>query len=156
MGNSLQGSKAYICATAQATPLADAAAYAALTWVEIKKIGNMSAIGTQTNMLSYNTWGDTVIQKAKGLNDAGNPTLEVMRDSADSGQDALRTASATNLNYAIKIERNDKLTSGGTNTIIYNRGLVGRPTRPQGGTEDFDVEVFTLAFQDLEIVVDPT
>lgn len=156
MANSLQGSKVYICATAQASPLANAAAYAALTWVEVKKVGNMGQIGTQTNMLSYNTWGDSVIQKAKGLNDAGNPTLEVMRDTADAGQDAIRVAAATNLNYAFKIERNDKLTGGGTNSIIYNRGLVAGPSRPQGGNEEFDVEVFTLAFQDLETVVDPT
>lgn len=156
MGNSLQGSKVYICATAQATKPADAAAYAALTWVEVKKIGNMGQIGTATNMLNYPTWGDSVVQKAKGLNDGGNPTIELMRDTADAGQDALRAAALTNLNYAVKIERNDKLTGGGTNTIIYNWGLVAGPTRPQGGNEDFDVEVFTFAFQALETVVDPT
>ena len=156
MGNSMQGSKVYICATAQATPLANAAAYAALIWVEIKKVGNMGQVGTQVNMLNYPTWGDAVVQKSKGMSDAGNPTLEVMRDTADAGQDALRTAALTNLNYAIKIERNDKLTGGGTNSIIYNRGLIGGPLRPQGANEDFDLEVYVLAFQDLETVVDPT
>jgi len=156
MGNSMQGSKVYICATSQATAPADATAYAALTWVEIKKVGNMGEVGTTTNMLNYPTWGDTVQQKAKGINDAGNPTLEVMRDSADSGQDALRTAALSNLPYAFKIERNDKLTSGGTNTLLYNWGLVSGPTRPQGGNEDFDVEIFQLGFMARETVVDPT
>jgi len=156
MGNSLAGSKVYICSTAQAAPLADAAAYAALTFVEIKNVGNMGEIGTKANVLQYPTWGDKRVQKAKGLEDAGDPTLEVMRNTADAGQDAARTAALTALNYAVKIERNDKLTVGGTNTIIYNRGLVMGPTRPQGGNEDFDVEVFTFAFQDAEIVVDPT
>lgn len=155
MANSMQGSKVYI-APAAATAPANAAAYAGLTWTEIKKVGNMSAIGTSVNALSYPTWGDTVVQKAKGLSDAGSPTLELMRDSADAGQDALRTAALTNLNYPIKVERNDKLTGPGTNTIIYNWGLVAGPTRPQGGNEDFDVEIFTLMFQALETVVDPT
>jgi hypothetical protein len=79
-----------------------------------------------------------------------------MRDTADAGQDALRVAAKTALNYAVKIERNDKLTGGGLNSIIYNRGLCMGPTRPQGGNEDFDVEVFTFGFQDAEIVTDPT
>lgn len=156
MGNSLTGSKVYICATAQAAALANAAAYVALTWVEIKNVGTMGEVGTAVNMLNYPTWGAKSSNKSKGQEDYGSPELEVMRDTADTGQNALRTAAATNLNYAIKIERNDKLTGGGTNTIIYNRGLVAGPRRPQGGTEDFDVEIFTLAFQDPEIVVAPS
>jgi hypothetical protein len=156
MGTSMQGSKVYIAPAATTAP-ANAAAYAALTWTEIKKVGNMGEIGTSVNMLSYPTWGDTVADKAKGMGDAGSPTLEVMRDTADAGQDALRIAAAGNLSYPFKIERNDKLTGGGTNTIIYNWGLVTGPTRPQGGNEDFDVEVFTIAFRPPgEVVVDPT
>lgn len=155
MGNSMQGSKVYISA-AQATVPANAAAYAALAWTEIKGVGNMGQIGSAPNMLTYPTWGDSVIQKAKGMTNAGDPTLEVMRNSADPGQDALRAAAVTNLTYAVKVERNDKLTGGGTNTIIYNWGLVSGPVRPQGGNEDFDVEVFTFGFQALETVVDPT
>lgn len=156
MANSMQGSKFYMVAAANTTIPANAAAWAALTWVEIKGVGNMSEIGTKGNTLVYPTWGDTVDQKAKGRNNAGDPTVELMRDTADAGQDALRAAAVTNLHYVFKIERNDKLTGGGTNTLIYNRGLVFGPSRPQGGNEDFDVEVFTLAFDMLEFVVDPT
>jgi len=155
MGNSMQGSKVYISA-AQATLPANAAAYAALSWTEIKQVGNMGQIGTSVNSLQYPTWGDTVVQKAKGLADGGSPTLEVMRVPGDAGQTALRAAALTNLTYAFKVERNDKLTGGGTNTIIYNWGLVAGPARPQGGNEDFDTEIFTLMFQALETVVAPT
>lgn len=153
---SMMGSKVYICATAQAAAPANAAAYAALTWVPIGKVGNMGQIGTGQNVLSYPTWGDPVTGKEKGATDAGNPTLEVMRDTADAGQDALRAAALTNSKYAFKVERADKLTGGGTNSIFYNWGIVTGPTRPQGGNEDFDVEVFTLGFAALEIAVDPT
>jgi hypothetical protein len=156
MGNSMQGSKVYICTTSQSTAPADATAYAALTWVEIKKVGNMGQMGMSQNILTYPTWGDGVADKSKGMADAGSPTLEVMRDTADTGQDGLRTAAATNLKYAFKIERNDKLTGGGTNSIFYNWGVVSGPTRPQGGNEDFDVEVFTLGFSSAEVSVDPT
>lgn len=154
--NANAGSKLSICVTAQAAPLANAAAYAALTYVEIKFIGSHGEAGTKTNVLTYDTWGNQVIQKAKGMSDAGSPELEVARDMSDAGQDAIRTAALGNLNFAFKMERNDKITVGGTNTIIYNRGLVLGPARPWGRNEDFDVEVFTLAFQDLETIVDPT
>lgn len=154
--NTNAGAKLYICATPQPTDVADAAAYAALTWVEIKGVGNHGETGATTNVLSYNTWSTTVVQKAKGVTDAGSPTIEVARDVSDAGQDALRAAAATNLNYAFKMQKNDKLTIGGTGTILYNRGLVAGPRRPHGRVEDFDLEIFTLGLQQVEIVVDAT
>lgn len=153
--NTNAASKIYVCATAQNTDL-DQTGYEALTWVEIKGIGNLGEAGTTTNILNYPTWSETVIQKAKGLSDAGSPTLEVARLPSDAGQDVLRTAAAVgnNNNYAFKILRSDGTTS--TNgTVIYNRGMVAGPTRPNGSNEDFDLEVFTLAFQQEEIIVDP-
>lgn len=155
MANTNAKSKLYICATAQPTAL-NQAAYEGLTWVEIGGVGSVSEVGTRTNVLSYDTWADSVIDKGKGNSNAGDPEVEVARNSADAGQDALRTAALTNFTYAFKIERADKLTGGGTNTIIYNRGIVAGPARPQGRSEDFDLEVFTLGFKQLEIVVDPT
>jgi len=153
--NTNSGRKLYICATPQATDL-DAAGYAALTWVRIIGVGSMGEVGTKQNILQYDTWDTDVALKAKGLKDAGAPELEIARNVGDSGQDALRAAALVNLVYAFKIEGNDKLTSGGTNGLIYNRGYVAGPARPQGRNEDFDLEVFTLGFIQLEVVVDPT
>jgi len=65
----------------------------------------------------------------------------------------LRVAAKTNGNFAFKIVRNDA-PSGGTPTIIYNRGLVTGPRRPMGRNEDFDLEIFTLALQQEEIIDD--
>lgn len=154
--NTNAGSKLYICATAQPTDL-DTSAFAALTWVQIKGVGNVGETGSNTNILNYPTWDNTVIQKAKGLTDAGNPEIEVARDESDAGQDALRTAAATNYNYAFKIERNDKPNAnvGSSPTILYNRGLVSGPRTPNGRNEDFDLNVFSLALQQKQIIVDP-
>jgi hypothetical protein len=82
--------------------------------------------------------------------------LEVARIATDAGQILLRTAGAVgnNNNYAFKIQRADGV-GGGSGTIQYNRGLVGGPTRPNGANEDFDLEVFTIALQQEEIVVAP-
>lgn len=145
----------YICTTAQPTDL-DQAAFAALTYVLIGDLGEVGETGTSQNVLTYDTWAESVVRKAKGMRNAGDPTVEVARNSTDAGQVALRAAAKTNLNYAFKIVRNDALTGGGTPTIIYNRGLVTGPKRPNGRNEDFDLEVFTLGFQQEEIVVDPT
>lgn len=156
--NSNAGSKLYVSSTFVSDNDMAQADFEALTWVEVKNIGNIGETGTKTNMLSYDVWSTTTTQKAKGLSDAGSPTIEVARKYDDAGQIILRTAGAiTNTkNYAFKIVRNDAITDGGTGTILYNRGLVSGPARPNGKNEDFDLEVFTLGLQQSEVVVAPT
>ena len=150
------GGKLFICATPQTGPLTGSA-YAALTWVEIKGVGKIGETGMSTNMLSYDTWADTVTQKVKGMTDGGAPEIELMRDVLDAGQDALRAAALTNYKYAFKITRNDQITpSTGNNTAYYNLAIVSGPKRPNGRNEDFDLEVFTLGVTAAEVVVDAT
>jgi hypothetical protein len=155
MANSNAASKIFVCATAQNTDL-NQGDYEGLDWVEVKGVGNLGETGKSTNILTYPTWDTSVVQKAKGLTDAGSPTLEVARIPTDAGQIILRAAGAVgnNNNYAIKILRSDGSTT--TNgTVQYNRGLVAGPTRPNGANEDFDLEIFTFGLQQEEIVVNP-
>jgi hypothetical protein len=154
--NSNAASRIFVCPTPQ-NQILEKADYELLDWVEIKAIGNLGETGKNTNVLTYPTWDTSVVQKAKGMTDAGSPTLEVARIPTDPGQMILNAASAVgnNNNYAFKIQRADGTTP--TNgTIQYNRGLVMGPTRPNGANEDFDLEVFTLGLQQEEIVVNPT
>lgn len=153
--NNQIGAKVSACSTTQPTDL-NAAGFAALTWVVVGGVGKMAQVGNDQVAKPYTTWDKAVTQKAKAAIDAGSPELEVARDSADAGQILLRTQAALNFQYAFKVEMNDKLTSGGTNTVRYYRGYVLGPKRPQGASEDFDVEVFTLALIQGEVVVDPT
>jgi hypothetical protein len=152
--NTNAGSKLFVCSTPQQSDLAQAD-FEALTWVEVKSLGNLGETGSKTNILNYDTWDTIVTQKAKGITDAGSPTLEFARIPTDPGQIIMRQIAKTNLNYAFKIVRNDPAVSGGIGTVIYNRGLVTGPTRPGGKNEDFDLEVFTLALNQPEVVVDP-
>ena len=153
--NSNAASKLFVCATPQNVALVQAD-YEALSWSEIGGVGSRGETGKSTNILNYDTWGDTVIQKAKGLTDAGSPELECARIANDPGQEILRAAGAVgnNNNYAFKELRADG-PIGGIGTVKYNRGLVGGPKSPGGRNEDFDLEVFTLALQQEEIIVDP-
>lgn len=154
--NTNAGKKLYICTTPQPDDLAQAA-FEALTWVEITGVGSHGEVGTSTNILTYDTWGTTVAQKAKGIDNAGDPEIELARDPDDAGQVALRAAALTNFNYAFKITGNDKPNNhvDSEPTTIYNRGLVVGPRRPMGRNEDFDLEIFTLGLQQREVIVDP-
>lgn len=154
--NTNAGSKLYVCATAQPDEL-DATEFAGLTWVQVGGVGSVGETGDNTNMLSYDTWDDEVVQKAKGMTNAGDPEIEVARDPDDAGQDILRTAAGTNLYYAFKIEGTDKPDTNPASkpTIRYNRGLVAGPREPNGRNEDFDLEIFTLGLVQKQIKVDP-
>lgn len=154
--NTNAGSKLYVCATPQNEDLTQTD-YEALTWVEIGLVGNRGEQGKITNILNYPVWGTTVTQKAKGMTDAGGGDLRVARDYNDAGQVILRAAAediGVNNNYAFKELRADG-PEAGLGTVRYNRGLVTGPRSPGGANEDFDEEIFTLAFQQTEIVVDP-
>lgn len=153
--NTNAGGKVYVCATPQQAVLAEGD-YAALTWVEIAAVGNHGETGSQTNILNYDTWDLDVIQKGKGLTNAGDPQIEVARIPTDPGQIILRAAALTRYNYAFKVIRNDRVNDAGAPTILYNRGLVTGPMRPNGRNEDFDLERFNLALNQKEVVVDPT
>ena len=125
--------------------------------VQVGGVGSVGETGSNTNILSYDTWDDEAVQKAKGMTDAGSPEVEVARDPDDAGQDILRTAADTNLIYAFKIEGTDvpDANPASTPTIRYNRGLVVGPREPNGRNEDFDLEVFTLGLVQKQIKVDP-
>jgi hypothetical protein len=155
--NTNAGSKLFICTTPQQSNLIESA-FAGLTWVQIKGVGSLGETGTTTNILTYDTWDDDVVQKAKGMSNAGDPEIELARNPTDPGQVALRAAALTNLNYAFKVERNDEPDADpdSTPTVIYHRGLVTGPRRPNGRNEDFDLEVFSLGMNQKEIVVNPT
>lgn len=153
--NTNAGGKLYICATPQNAFIPNSATYAALAWTEIGSLGEVGEMGTTTNILTYDTWSDDVVDKGKGMSNAGDPTVEVSRLPTDAGQIILNAAALVNQKYAFKIVKNDPATVGGVGTIIYTRGLVTGPARPMGRNEDFDLEVFTLGLVQREIVVAP-
>lgn len=151
--NTNAGSTLAICITPQNGALSEGAA-SVLTYVDIGGMGAMGEIGTSTSILTYDTWDTDVVDKGKGMSNAGDPTIEVARIADDPGQIALRAAALTNHKYAFRITRDDAPAGGGTPTMIYLRGLVTGPTRPMGRNESFDLEVFTLGLVQREIVVD--
>lgn len=151
MSRSYAGRRIFICTTPQNTALANAAAFDALTYVEVEGVGNIGEFGRTPNMLSYNTLKTGEQRSFKGVVVLGSPTVEVARDVSDAGQDALRAAALTQHNYAIRIEENDTPATGASPkpTRHYIRAVVGGPISPGGGVDDIDLERFMLGINQL-------
>jgi len=160
MAVTLKGRKLYIAVTLAAgqipivkdVDIANAAAYAALNWTQVTGVGSIGQTGTSDNVVTYDEMDSDVLPKSKGISDAGTPQIEVSRKGTDKGQIALRAAGLTKNNYAFKILDDDSLGTNGTTT--YLRGMVGGPTKPNGRQESFNLEVYTLALNQREIVVE--
>lgn len=150
------GTKVYVCATAQDSDL-NQAAFEALTWVQVGKVGNIGDFGATSNDVTYNTLDEAVMSHQKGVGDAGSPDIEVAAIFSDPGQIILRTFGdpLNQHNMAIKIERNDKPTGYSTNTIAYTRGTVSGPTYLGGGSDTVEREKYTLRLNQVAIRVDP-
>jgi len=143
----LAGAKVSISTAAVTLPL-NQAAFEALTFTEIKSVGNLGDYGSPPNLINYNTLDTEVMSKAKGVEDAGDMSIEVARIFDDPGQIAIRAASATKFNYAIKVEYADAPTPSWSNTIMYAAGPVTGPQLLGGSTDDFIRESFTVGFTD--------
>ena len=148
------GRKFFVCATPQPDALT-ASEFAALTWVQVGGVGSLGETGTNTNILTYDTWDDETTDKGKGLNNAGDPELEVKYRAADAGQIIMRTAAETPYKYAFKVESNDKPNNDPDSkpTIRYNRGLVTGPRQPNGRNEDFEIDIYGLGLVQKQITV---
>lgn len=156
--NTNSGSKLYIACDGSDNPVAynsdlNQTAYEAVTqWLEVSNVGNVGETGNNTNIATYDTWDKDVAQKAAGVTNAGDPEVEVARVSTDPGQIAMRNAStqANRVNnYAFKIVHLD-------GTIKYNRGLCLGPRNPNGRNEDFQLEIWVIACNQVQITVEPS
>lgn len=132
------GDKLFISTTVQNSDL-DEAGFEGLSYTQVKNVGSIGEYGITTNMLSYDVYDRAVSLKAKGITNAGDPQVEVARDDADAGQQAMRTSGEPTYYdaHAFYVLKQD-------GSIDYLRGLVAGPVSPNGRNEDFDLHRFTL------------
>jgi hypothetical protein len=138
------GARIYI-APSVATPPANAAAYAALTWTEIMMVESIGAYGDESAVITAAVLADGRMRKAKGARDAGNSELVVFPLETDPGQIALHAAEGTYNQYPIKVEKPNKLTEGGVNGIDYWVALVASERYEIGANDNVVRERFNLA-----------
>jgi len=96
-----------------------------LAYTEIGEIENFGELGDEAQSVTFTSVGDRRVRKFKGSFDAGTMSLTIGFDGADAGQTALRSALASQKDYAIKLELNDGSDgSPSSPTTFYFRGKV--------------------------------
>lgn len=146
--NTMSGATIEIAATAQNSDLTQSG-FEALSFTQIKNVGSIGAYGNDTNIVTYDTLDRQVMQKQKGITNAGDPATECARVDDDAGQTALRTAGGADDfdAYAFKVTKQD-------GSVDYLRGVVSGPVNQNGRNEDFDLQTFTLGLVQEVIHVD--
>ncbi len=124
------GYTCFVCV--QATKPADAAAYAALTWTEVKHVTSIPSYGAQRAVVTYQPLADGYDIKDHGFANYGSVAIEGASDNADAGQAIVKSAVETlGTNLAIKlVDRNGDIdycwgkafsknkTPGGANSMV--------------------------------------
>lgn len=100
-------------------------AYEALSYVEVGEVESISEFGDSFNEVTFTALSDRRVRKFKGSKNAGNITVAIGHDSADTGQTNLDTALGSDSDYAFKIELDDAGTgSPSSPTTFFFRGKV--------------------------------
>lgn len=114
----------WVAPVADTDTLVNAAAYAALTWTQVKRISSIGALGPTSNLVTATDLDESLVVSAKGVRDNGNLDCTCIVKRSDAGQSALITAEGTNVNFAFKRVPRDRLNATGTDSIAYCFGLV--------------------------------
>lgn len=149
------GTKIYIAGAVTAEP-ADAAAYQALTWIEIKEVETIGEYGDEKTVTSFAVLGDDRVKKVTGSSDAGTLTITVVDIPDDAGQVAAKAAQAMKYNYPFKIVSPNRLTVAGTDQIDYLIGPVASQRKGQTTPNGELTRVFTVAINSKFTTVAPT
>jgi hypothetical protein len=120
----------------------------ALTFTPIGGVDGNGGIGEYGDAVGFataSTLEDARMQRAKTIADAGEWSLTCLDNPDDLGQAAMLAAVDSEFEFVIKIEKNNKKTSGGTNQIDYFRVLVGGARFQPGGNDGVQRRVFNCA-----------
>jgi hypothetical protein len=143
--SALAGAKLFIAtgANANSTP-ANAAAYAALTWTEVKEVESIGQYGDSSTEITFISLSDSRVRKLKGSRNAGNAEVVVANDPLDAGQLAVIAAEATKFTYNFKVEYLDKADANDTNSIDYFGAKVLGVAKNGGSADDVSKRTLTL------------
>ena len=147
-----KGTGVQICATPQNATL-DAAAFAALTYIDICCLTEMPTVGEEAEVASEFCIDGTE-QTAVGASTGSEFDLSVFYKSDCVGQDELRDAAGTQDSYAIRIVRPDATVTT-TATTIYVRAQITSKMFGSGGVNDFIADVYGAKITQSPIFVKP-
>lgn len=141
------GTKLYIGAAAPATY--NKAGYEAVTWTEVGEISNITGdVGAMYSEGTFSVLGNRGIVKRKGSYDNGNVTVEYGYYRADSGQEDIVAAVASDAPFPFKIVMTDV-----ADTHVYFMALVMGAPISIGGNDDFITSAVPLAIDSVSAVL---
>jgi hypothetical protein len=102
----------------------DITGLSALSYTLVGKVESLGEIGPQAQDVTFIPLAGDAVQHLKGATDNGSTVVMCARDPLDTGQLALKAASETRYEYALKIVLADAADANDTDSTIYVRGPV--------------------------------
>lgn len=149
------GSTIFISAGKPASPVAPApadqytaAAYAALTYVEIGDVSEIGEFGREYNLVTFNPLAKRRTVKRKGSFNDGTISIQMARVPSDAGQTILTEAVDDDDSYSIKILLQD-------GTIFYTSAQILSYTTNIGGVDQITAATVNLEIDNDILEVEP-
>lgn len=118
--------------------------FAADTFTEVSLVEDVGEFGDESTAVTFTALKDSRVRKAKGSRDAGTIALVCARAPNDAGQDIMRTAEKSPLDYNLRITLNDQLTEAGDPTVYYMRVKVMSQRTAVGSVDNVIRTTFNL------------
>lgn len=144
-----------ICETPTSDRTLNAAAYEALTFVDIANVVTVPAFSV-TEESQTRQYVDQLGIHLKGAKMGATTEIVVGRNTSDDGYNALVDASMTSAWYPMKIEYSDSPNpTTTTNTVEYALVLIMRGALPGGDANTDVIETYPLMVQSDPVIVPP-
>jgi hypothetical protein len=126
---------------------ATATAYAGDTWTAIANIMDVGEAGSEAEIVTGKFVDQEYVRKLKGSRDNGTLSLQIARDSADTGYTALVAAEQASGTYNFKIELNDKPSAGASpkGSVFYFSAIVASRRNAFNDADSIVTTTFELA-----------
>ncbi len=151
--NTAAESTVYIGTTGAATTQND---FETDSYTEVGEVEDLGEFGDTAEEVTFTALKDRRTRKFKGSFNAGTLTIVCGADPSDAGQDALRSAFASDFDYNFKVMLNDAVTSGGVPTTLYFRGKVMSKGRNVGQVNNVVRQTFAVGINSEILEVDAT
>lgn len=119
-------------------------AFAADNYTEVVDVEDLGEFGDEATAVTFTSLKDGRVRKAKGSRDAGTIALVCARVPNDAGQDIMRQAEKSPLDYNLRITLNDKLTEAGDPTVYYMRVKIMSQRTAVGSVDNVIRTTFNL------------
>lgn len=99
--------------------------FAGQSWVEIGGLTNLGELGDTAELITANIIALGRTKKVKGTRNAGSMAIVAAHNALNEGQQILRTAEASEDNYAFKLEFNDAPVGGTPSQRLFIALVMG-------------------------------